>query len=820
MKPGFSDAPIVRQYRQMKRDYPGFILMFRLGDFYEMFEEDARKAADILGITLTSREWQRGRRVPMCGVPYHSASRYIERLLKSGVRIAICEQMEDPRKARGIVRREVVEVLTPGSVLREEFLDQTRRNYTCAVYFGDTTTGIAFLDISSGDFRVTDFENDVQLFPVIDEIRGKEPAEILAGGNPLLVTALKSKGVQTVDLVPRTLPEYEGFLRDQFGVSTLAGFGLNEHPEAICAAGAILEYFRQLKVSQLRHIERVQFYRREDRMALDWATQRNLELFGSASGDPYSLFHVLNHSVTPMGARFLRDQMASPLCNQGEIEERLDAVSELLERADCRSDLRDTLKQVGDLERILARMGAGRIRTHDLFRIRNALRAVHRLIPIVQQLRSPLFIRLARELIPLHSVQATLDRALVESPAETHFIRDGYDEELDRARTLAEHSESVIKELEAREREETGIKTLRISYNRVLGYYIEVSRGQAQKMPPRYERRQSLTNSERFVSPELKDLENRILSAKEKTEARERELGEGLIAWVTESLDTLKRWVKSLRVIDFLQALSEAAEIHGYSRPEITEADTLVIVEGRHPVVEAELPWGKFVPNSITMDHRARRLGIITGPNMGGKSTFIRQTALIVLMAQMGSFVPAKSARIGIADAIFTRAGAEDRISRGLSTFMVEMTETARILQGASRKSLIILDEIGRGTSTYDGISIAWATTEYIARFIKGRTLFATHFHELTDLEGKMEGVFNLTVQVDESGGTPVFLYRVVPGRAARSYGIEVARWAGIPRWVLIRAREILSQLETRNAVSPSAATPSPKARPPGLFDD
>jgi len=803
----------------MKREFPGFLLMFRLGDFYEMFEEDAKRAAEILGITLTSREWQKGRRVPMCGVPYHSASRYIERLLKHGIRVAICEQMEDARKARGLVKREVVEVLTPGSVLREEFLDETRRNYACGIFLGDSNTGIAFLDISSGDFRATDMENDPDLRRIIDEIKAKEPAEILATGNPLLVSALKQAGFQVQEVPRRTLTEYEEMLKSHFGVATLAGFGMERSPEAISASALLLEYFQQLKLLKLKHIERIQYYRSGDRVALDWATQRNLELFRSPYHDQWSLFQVLDYTVTPMGARFLRDQIASPLCVKDEIDQRLDAVEELLERADSRSDLREILKGVGDLERLVARAGAGKLRVYDLFRIRNALRAVHRLLPIVQQLKSPLIVGLARKIVPLHSVQATLDRALVETPTETRFIRDGYDAELDRLRALAEHTESVINALETREREATGIKNLRVGYNRVFGYYVEVSRGQAAKIPPHYERRQSLANTERFVFPDLKQLEEQILSAKERLEARERELGEALISWVSESVGTLTQWVESLRLLDMIQGLAEAAEVHGYSRPEVVEGDVLQIIEGRHPVVEAELPWGKFVPNSLEMDRKKRRLGIITGPNMGGKSTFIRQVALIVLMAQMGSFVPAKTARIGIVDAIFTRAGAEDRISQGLSTFMVEMTETARILQGATSRSLIILDEIGRGTSTYDGVSIAWATAEYIAKYIKGRTLFATHFHELTALEGLVEGVFNLTVAVDDSGGNPVFLYRVVPGRAARSYGIEVARWAGIPRWVIVRAKEILGQLENRDMVLPGGREKVAKPRQMGLFD-
>lgn len=806
----------------MKREYPGFILMFRLGDFYEMFEEDAKVAADILGITLTSREWQRGRRVPMCGVPYHSASRYIERLLKSGLRVALCDQMEDARKTKGLVKREVVEVLTPGSVLREEFLEESRRNYACGVFLGDSATGIAFLDISSGDFRVTEVEveDGDHLQRIIDEIRGKEPVEILATGNPLLLAGLKEKGIQIQEVAGRSPSEYEELVKGQFGVSSVVGLGLENHQEGISAAGLLLDYFRTLKLVKLNHIDRLHYYRRGDRMALDWATQRNLGLFEKAGESSGSLFQVLDQTVTPMGARFLRDQIVSPLCAKKEIDERLDAVDELLNRADLRSDLRALLKGVGDLERLVARIGAGRLRVYDLFRVRAALRAVHRLIPIAHQFKASLLQRCARELVPLHSVQAALDRALVDAPSETRFIKDGYDEELDRIRTLAEHSETLLKELETRERETTGIKNLRIGYNRVFGYYFEVSRGQAQKMPSHYERRQSLTNYERFTTPELKNLESEILTAKERLEEKEKELGDALIVWISESLGPLKKWVESLRLVDFLQALAETAEIHGYTRPEILESDVLDIVDGRHPVVEAELPWGKFVPNSLKMDSKGRRLAIVTGPNMGGKSTFIRQVALIVLLAQIGSFVPARSARIGIADAIFTRAGAEDRISQGLSTFMVEMTETARILQNATSKSLIILDEIGRGTSTYDGISIAWATAEFNATYIKGRTLFATHFHELTELEDRIEGVFNLTVKVVERGGSPVFMYRVEPGRAAKSYGIEVARWAGVPRWVILRAREILAQLEARERVPASANTEASEPQQMRLFDE
>ena len=788
------EAPIVSQYRRMKQQYPDFLLLFRLGDFYELFGEDARRAAEALDLTLTSRELQKGYRVPMCGFPHHSASRYIERLLRAGFKVAICEQVAKPEKAGQLHERAIVEVLTPGAILREEFLNEGEPNFLCGIVASDTRAGIAFLDPSTGQFRGTEVPLGPGSEDLLEELRTHAPRQILFSGNPLLLEQLRSLDFRAESCEAPATEQALGLCGEQLQAPPEA-FGLTDHPLLARAAAMVLEYLRHLKLQELPHVRHLEVYRRERYLLLDQTAREHLELFPSAE-HPHALLDVLNYTVTPMGLRRLRREMLAPLREREEIEARYDALEELLGRYPVRRDLREALRKIGDLERLLSRLAAGKARKVDLFRLRRALRGLQEVRPLMQRFRAPLLQELGARLRNPHPLLQLLEKALVEEPSEEHPFREGYDEELDRLGRLLRDQEGYLRQLEEEERQRSGIRSLRIGRHRVLGYYFEVPRSQEDRVPPDYEPRQKLTQVTRFTSDRLRRLEQELQTAEQRFLEREEELLSGLLSWVGQQAPAFQEAAQALALLDFLLSLAEASERGGYVRPTLRQEPALRIRRGRHPVLEQVLPPGEFIPNDLSLTPSGPHFAIITGPNMGGKSTCLRQGALIVLMAQMGCFVPAEEAEIGLVDAIFARCGLRDRIVRGFSTFMLEMVETARILRGASSRSLVLLDEIGRGTSTFDGISVAWAVAEYILRFLRCRTLFATHYHELTAIGERFPGAVNLTTAVEKRDGSVCFLYRIVPGKAEQSYGLEVARRAGLPEWVLLRAREVMEQLE------------------------
>jgi len=806
-------TPMMMQYRRYKRAYSDFILMFRLGDFYEMFGEDAHKASEILGITLTRRGVKKEQSVPMCGVPHHSASRYILRLLKAGCKVAICEQVEDPKKARGLVKREVVEVLTPGAIMREEFLDEGRKNYLCIIVEEDGRFGLSFVETSIGEFITTEIHPEGAIDRLREEILLRSPKEILFLGGLECQKALQSEGIHFHTIDGSQYPSDKEVLQRFFGVQSLKVFDLDSHPLATRASAIALSYLSSLKLVQLHHFHTIRFYHPQQRVILDSSTIKNLELLETWKGEEGSLLWSLDRVKTPMGKRFLKSEILAPLRQIPEILERQAAVEELLNNGYLRDDLSEALKGMGDLERLAGKCGARKIRPYDLFRLRNSLRKVALIYPLLQEVKTPLLKQIQKEIASFQEILPPLEQALEEEYSQEKIFRDGFDSQLDELRQLSTHGEKWFQQLEERERQRTGIKSLKVRYNKIFGYFIEVTKPNLSLVPAEYERKQTMVNAERFTTPELKQMEEKVLTAQEQLQAREAELIENLSDRAQQSARNLVKMASALALLDFLLSLSQVAEERDYCKPLIDEKRRISIHQGRHPVVEALLPPGEFVPNDAYLDTENKRLGIITGPNMSGKSTYIRQIALITLMAQMGSFVPAKKAEIGVVDGIYTRAGASDDIARGQSTFMAEMIETAKILRNVTPKSLVVLDEIGRGTSTYDGISIAWAVGEYVASHLRCRTIFATHYHELTALENHEEGVFNLQVAVEERGNDVVLLHKVVPGRATRSYGIEVARLAGLPPLVVRRAREILSQMENREQAIPQPSPPTPEER-------
>ncbi|RUM88856.1 MAG: DNA mismatch repair protein MutS [Thermodesulfatator sp.] len=795
-------TPMFRQYLEIKRRYPEAILFFRLGDFYEMFFEDAEQAAQVLGIALTSRDAGGGRRVPMCGVPVSNAAPYLRKLVEAGYRVAICEQVEDPGEAKGLVRREVVRVVTPGLFLDPEALPEKEACYLAAIS-PDRRLGLALLDLSAGDFRVTELSETEEL---LNELFRIEPREILL---PPKNEALQKR---LAEVLPRTafteLPREEfsperarGLLAEHFGVHDAAGLGLSEMTAGLAALAAVLGYLAENEPGALERLSPPRPYFPGNYLVLDEPTKRNLELVRNQLDGSvrHSLLWVLDHTRTPMGGRTLRYWILYPLRDPEAIRERQAGVRFLLEDAPRRRRLREVLTRIGDLERLATRCALRLAGPRDLVALREALKR----LPEVRELLPPEVPRrlgfLAASLSEFEDLRRRLETTLLEevpaSPKEGGLIRPGVHPELDELRDLKENALRYLSEIEARERARTGIPNLRVGFNRVFGYYIEVTKSHLSRVPKDYLRKQTLTNAERFITPELKEFEARVLSAEERIQALEYEIFLELREEVAEKAEDLRQTARALGEIDALAALAEVAERNSYVCPEITESPGLEIVEGRHPVLEKVLPAGNFVPNTVRLDPERHRLLIITGPNMAGKSTVLRQTALIVLMAHLGSFVPANSARIGLCDRIFSRIGASDELSRGRSTFMVEMAECANILRNATERSLVILDEIGRGTSTYDGLAIAWAVAEHLHRR-RALTLLATHYHELTRLAEELPGVKNFNVAVKSWRDQVIFLYRLQPGPASRSYGVEVAALAGLPEEVVARAREILSVLE------------------------
>ncbi|MEW6522079.1 MAG: DNA mismatch repair protein MutS [Bacillota bacterium] len=798
---------MLRQYLELKAQYPGTILFFRLGDFYEMFFEDAEVAAGILDITLTSREAGNGERVPMCGVPHHSAEAYLARLVEAGHRVAVCEQVEDPRQARGLVKREVVRVVTPGTVGHLHTRDDRSHQFLTAVSTGAGGYGLAAVDVATGTFMATEFPPGSGFESLLDELVRLSPAECLCAPAVAAQAAFTTMASRAGIVLT---PGAEGFgpeearkrLTDHFGTSSLHGFGLEASPLATSAAGALLDYLLHTQKVRLEHLTGVSVYHTGDYMVLDETTRRNLEVVrrlrdGSRKG---SLLSVIDRTVTSMGARLLKSWLERPLLDVDSIRARLDAVEELVGNSLCRLELQETLGQTADLERLLGRVAYGTANGRDLQALASSLAVIPRLKDHLAGCRSSLLSGYCSQLDPMPALVELIQEALVDEPpvstSEGGLIRQGYHPEVDRLREAARSGKGWVAVLESRERDRTGIKSLKVGFNRVFGYYIEVTRPNLASVPPDYVRRQTLANAERFVTEELKHKEELILGAEERLCQLEQQLFSDLREKVGHEVAAIQRQAALMAALDCLAGLASLAAGSGYCRPCVDHGSAIHVEDGRHPVIEQLLGPGQYVPNDVRLDTSGHRMLIITGPNMAGKSTYCRQVALIVLLAQCGSFVPARSARIGVVDRIFTRVGAHDDLALGQSTFMVEMVEVSNILNNATARSLVVLDEIGRGTSTFDGLSIAWAVAEYLHEQVGARTMLATHYRELTQLESRWAGVKNYSVAVQEQGQDIVFLRKIVRGGADASYGIHVAKLAGVPSPVLARARELLSRLE------------------------
>jgi DNA mismatch repair protein MutS len=840
-------TPLMKQYRETKARYKDAILFFRVGDFYEMFFEDAVSASKILEIALTSRDKSKEDSVPLCGIPYHAAPTYIAKLIRAGQSVAICDQVEDPRQAKGLVRREVVRVITPGTLIEPELLASHENNYLAAVFLSKAGCGLAFVDLSTGEFHLTQFDGASAEEELLSELARLEPKEILIAESDL---PRFERSLNKQILVQYAAPRLCRFtdtafepgtarrtLLDHFHLQSLAGFECEDIPTAVAAAGALLRYLQETQFTALGHLNRIKRYRKTDHLVLDSTAQRNLELTrrltdGRREG---SLLWALDRTLTPMGARLLRNWLLRPLLDIGAIRERQAAIEMFLGDTMRRDRVRSILKGIADLERIIGRVSLGTAHARDLVQLKNSIEhlpSIHKCLaepnPAASDPADPSILESIRagwdDLNDLHS---RIRRTLVDDPPpglrEGGLIRDGVDPALDELNGIARDGKRWISALEAKERERTGIDSLKIRYNQVFGFYIEVTKTHLSRVPPDFHRKQTLVNAERFITPELKDLETKVLGAEEQSRVLEYELFERLRTETAAGASRVQTAARSVALLDVLSALAEVAATEHYVRPAVDDGDAIRIVDGRHPMLERMLPGGsRFIPNDATLDGRDNRLLIITGPNMAGKSTYMRQVALIVILAQTGSFVPAAEARIGRVDRIFTRIGASDDLMGGQSTFMVEMTETAAILHQATARSLILLDEIGRGTSTFDGLSIAWAVAEYLHDPDRSgaRTLFATHYHQLTELALTFPGIKNYNIAVREWNDEIIFLRKIVPGGTDRSYGIQVARLAGLPRDVVRRAHEILANLESGefNELGQSRLASSPR-RPSAAAD-
>ena len=802
-------TPMMKQYMQTKEEYKDCILFYRLGDFYEMFFDDALTASKELEITLTGKNCGLEERAPMCGIPYHAVDSYLNRLVSKGYKVAICEQVEDPKTAKGIVKREVIRVVTPGTNLDTQGLDETKNNYImCIVYMADRY-GLSVADVTTGEYLVTELDSQTKL---MDELYKFMPSEIVCN------EAFYMSGLDLDDLKNRlhmaiyTLEAWyfddalcRETLQEHFKVASLEGIGLSDYECGMIASGALLKYLEETQKNSLSHMSRLTRYATGNYMVLDSATRRNLELVETLREKQKrgSLLWVLDKTKTAMGARTLRKYVEQPLIDKKSIVKRLDAVAELKDNAICREEIREYLNPVYDLERLVGKITYQSANPRDLIAFQSSLSMLPSVKCILKDMESDLLKEIYEELDPLEELCDLVGRAIQEEPPlamkEGGIIKDGYNEEVDRLRKAKSEGKNWLADLETKEREKTGIKNLRIRYNKVFGYYLEVTNSFKDLVPDYYTRKQTLANAERYIIPELKELEDTILGAEDKLCALEYELYCEVRNTIAAELTRIQRTAKAVAKLDVIASLALVAERNNYVRPKINEKGVIDIRDGRHPVVEKMIPNDMFIANDTYLDDKKQRISIITGPNMAGKSTYMRQAALIVLMAQLGSFVPASSANIGLVDRIFTRVGASDDLASGQSTFMVEMNEVANILRNATSKSLLILDEIGRGTSTFDGLSIAWAVVEYISnsKLLGAKTLFATHYHELTELEGKISNVNNYCIAVKEKGDDIVFLRKIVKGGADKSYGIQVAKLAGVPDPVINRAKEIVEELVT-----------------------
>ena len=796
-------TPMLRQYMGIKSEYPDTILFFRMGDFYEMFFEDAKLASRVLGITLTSRGTHNNEKVPMCGVPHHSAKSYVAKLLENGLKVAICDQTEDPRLSKGIVKREVVRIVTPGSIVSDGDIDSKSNLYLAAISANSRTYGLAHVDLSTGEFRLTEVENVPEL---LDELGRIGPAELLISDqNPLLDQKnLSAYRVEKLDKAVFDHAKAEKLLKEQLDVTSLAGFGCEHWDQGVIAAGAVVHYLRETQKGRLEHIKELRAYHLGEFMFLDEHTIANLELFKTMRRQSVkgTLFDVLDHTLTPMGSRLLKHWIAYPLLDIRNIQNRQAAVRILREDQVLREEIREQLAGIYDLERLNGRVALGRANARDLIALKESIRKLPEIKNRLFDLPSELLAEIVRKLDLLTDVAQWIEQAVCDEPPvsikEGGIIKEGYHPELDQLIRITRDGKGWIAAMTASEQKRTGINNLKVGYNRVFGYYIEISKSNLHLAPPDYIRKQTLTNGERYITEELKKYEEMVLGAEEKRVALEYELFEQIRNRIALQNQRIKETGKFISQIDVLAGLAEAAELNRYVRPEVHSEGLIFIEDGRHPVIEQTVREEEFVPNDIHLDNQEQQFLIITGPNMAGKSTILRQVALTVLMAQIGSFVPAAKAMIGIVDRIFTRIGASDDLAKGQSTFMVEMNETANILRYATPQSLVILDEIGRGTSTYDGLSIAWAVAEALHDLEdKGiRTLFATHYHELTELLTSKKRAKNYQIAVKEWNDRIIFLRKLIPGGTSRSYGIQVARIAGIPQPVIERAKEILETLQ------------------------
>jgi DNA mismatch repair protein MutS len=836
-------TPLMRQYAAIKKEHPSALLFFRLGDFYELFFDDAVLASRELQITLTSRNKEKGIAVPMCGVPYHAAEGYISKLIRKGFKVAICEQMENASLAKKLVRREVTRVVTPGTAA-DSSLGSEENNFLAAVAQIADRVGFAALDLSTGEFRATEFAGEDAAKRIEEELQQLRPKELLYGSAAPLFELERSRGDGRTLPTGRPTRGSGGFaetplddwvfapdhaiplLENHFGVLSLEGFGLAGKPAAASAAGAILYYVRSTQRGTLDHVDRVGFYERQNHLVLDAVTVRNLELIeplfaGTDAG--ITLFRSIDATVTPMGKRLLRSWMLRPSIDLAEINARLNTVEAQVNETMRREELRRALDGILDLERLLSRVTLETANPRDVLALAASLRKIPGLRAALERFEADRLRALHGSIDELNDLRERIDKTIVPEPpislVDGGAIQAGVDKELDELRDLSRNSKQFLAQIEQRERQRTGINSLKVKFNSIFGYYLEVSKPNLHLVPADYERKQTLVNAERFTTPELKEYESKILDAQEKIVGIERRLFAELRSAIAGEARRIRQTALALAEVDVLAALAHVAALRNYCRPKFDDSADIEIIGGRHPVIEQQEMAGgneRFVPNDLYLNSTTHTVLVLTGPNMGGKSTYLRQAALIVILAQMGAFVPAASARLGVVDRVFTRIGASDNLARGRSTFMVEMTETAAILHTATPRSLILLDEVGRGTATYDGLAIAWAAVEYIHARMRAKTLFATHYFELTELAERLSGVKNYHVSVKETAGGIVFLKKVEPGAADRSYGIEVAKLAGLPNEVIDRAREVLAEHESaEQRVTEQLASDNLRPRPP-----
>ncbi len=804
-------TPMMRQYLEMKEHYKDCILFYRLGDFYEMFFDDAVQASKELELTLTGKNCGLKERAPMCGVPYHSVEGYLNKLVEKGYKVAICEQVEDPKQARGIVHREVIRIVTPGTNTNMQALDESKNNYIMSIVYLNSRYGLSIADVTTGDYYVTEIETEQKLS---DEINKFAPSEIIcneafymSGIDIEEIRARLHVSISALDAWYFSDETASATLQAHFKVHSVEGLGLKDYPYGTTAAGALLKYLYETQKNSMEHLSSIHPYTTGMFMVIDSSTRRNLELVETMREKQKrgSLLWVLDKTKTAMGARTLRSYVEQPLIERSEIERRYDAIAEINSRMIDREELREYLRPIHDLERLITRVTYQTANPRDLLALSSSIHMIAPLKHILNDFHSPLLVQTQEEMDALEDIWQLIDASIEEeapiSVREGGILKNGYKEDIDKLREARTNGKTWLADIEKQEREETGIKNLKIKHNKVFGYYLEVTNSYKNLVPAHYVRRQTLANAERYITPKLKELEDMILGAEDKLVVLEYDYFCEIRKQIADQVVRIQQTAKAVAALDVLVALAVVADENHYCRPKLNEHGVIDIREGRHPVVEKMISHEMFITNDTYLDHADSRISIITGPNMAGKSTYMRQTALIVMMAQMGSFVPAKSADIGLVDRVFTRVGASDDLASGQSTFMVEMNEVANILRNATDNSLLILDEIGRGTSTFDGLSIAWAVVEHISnpKLLGAKTLFATHYHELTELEGKLDNVNNYCIAVKEKGDDIVFLRKIVKGGADKSYGIQVAKLAGVPESVITRAKEIVEELSAHD---------------------